>query len=113
MDFKEKEFLNDVLEKLLFDKSQLTILKNEIEKVVEGSLTPKKLRKQIIDFRIEIMERLLEYFPFYLKYTPKQNQINNFIKTSDDLSEELKEKDKLLKEIGIRVKKIYENLKNY
>ena len=110
MNEKEKEHLYEMLEKLVFDENQLQILKEKIEQVANGTLSSKLLRKQIIDFRMTIMERLFEFFPFYVKQSSIQKQLTNFIDHSDDNFEDIEEKNKLLEEISVRIKKIYKNL---
>ncbi|MFW9826722.1 MAG: hypothetical protein ACFFEY_03770 [Candidatus Thorarchaeota archaeon] len=110
MNENEKEHLYEMLEKLVFDENQLLILKEKIEQVANGTLSSKLLRKQIIDFRMAIMERLLEFFPFYVKQSSTQKQLTNFLDHSNDKFEELEEKNRLLKEVSVRINKIYENL---
>jgi hypothetical protein len=110
MNEKEKDYLYEMLEKLVFDENQLLILKEKIEQVANGTISSKLLRKQIIDFRMSIMERLFEFFPFYVKQSSTQKQLTNFIDSSNENFEELEEKNKLLEEISGRINKIYKNL---
>jgi len=109
-----KEFLYDMLEKILFDENQLTKLKDGIEEVSTGRLSPKLLRKRIIELRVEIVEKLLELFPFYLKQITVNHKINQVTEkklTSTPSSEELQEKNELLEQVAIKINSIYDKLK--
>ena len=108
------EFLYEMLEKILFNEVQLTKLKNGIEEVSTGRLSPKLLRKRIIKLRVEIIEKLLEFFPFYFKQITATQRINEFTEkkiTSAPSSEELQEKNELLDSVAIKLNSIYEKLK--
>lgn len=116
MNNNSKEFLYDMLEKILFDENQLTKLKDGIEEVSTGRLSPKLLRKRIIELRVEIVEKLLEFFPFYFKQITTNQKINEFTEkkiTSAPLSEELQEKNELLEKVGTKINSIYEKLKEH
>jgi len=109
------KYLNEILEKLIFDEGDLKRLKTSIENVVTGHTTTKQLREQIIESRGKIVERLLEYIPFYIKQWAIGNSINEFtsspsIDSNSELEEKLKEKEKFLKEVGLRIIKIHERL---
>ena len=110
------KYLNEMLEKLIFDEGDLKRLKTSIDNVVIGQTTKKQLREQIIESRGKIVERLLEFIPFYIKQWSIGNSINEFtsspsIDSNLGLEEKLKEKDKFLEEVGIRINKIHEKLK--
>jgi len=109
-----KEFLYDILEKILFDENQLTKLKDGIEEVSTGRLSPKLLRKRIIELRVEIVEKLLELFPFYLRQITANQKLNENIEKkliSTSSSEELQEKNELLEQVAIKINSIYDKLK--
>lgn len=110
---QKKDFLYEILEKIVFNETQLTVLKKGIEKVATGYLTPKDLRKQIIELRIRLIEELIEFFPFYLKQSLTEKKLTSFtdLNNSSSLLEELNEKNNLLEEIGFKVNNIYINLK--
>ncbi|MFX1377896.1 MAG: hypothetical protein ACFFA4_02285 [Promethearchaeota archaeon] len=109
----KKDLLYEMLEKIIFDEAQLNILKKGIEKVADGYLTPKELRKQIIELRIRLIEQLIEFFPFFLNQSLTENKLNEFTETGDlsILSKELEEKNSLFEEIGTKVNNIYRKLK--
>lgn len=110
------KYLNEMLEKLVFDEGDLKRLKFSIEHLVTGQMTTKQLREQIIESRSKIIERLIEYIPFYIKQWAIGNSINEFtnnptIDSNSELEEKLKEKEKFLEEVGLRINKIHERLK--
>ena len=110
------KYLNEMLEKLVFEEEDLKNLKFSIEHVVKGHMTTKQLREQIIESRSKIIERIIEYIPFYIKQWAIGNSINEFtsspsIDSNSELEEKSNEKDKFLEEIGIRINKIHEKLK--
>lgn len=114
MNNNSKEFLYDMLEKILFDENQLTKLKDGIEEVSTGRSSPKSLRKRIIELRVEIVEKLLELFPFYLKQITANHKINEVTEKkliSAPSSEELQEKNELLEQVAIKINSIYMKLK--
>ncbi|MFW9819654.1 MAG: hypothetical protein ACFFE5_08600 [Candidatus Thorarchaeota archaeon] len=102
-----------MLEKIVFNEVQLMTLKKGIEKVANGYLNPKDLRKQIIELRVKLIEDLIEFFPFYLKQSLTENKLNNYTDSneSSSLSEKLQEKNNLLEEVGLRINSIYKKLK--
>ncbi len=110
------KYINEMLEKLIFEEEDLKRLKFSIDQVVSGHLTSKQLREQIIESRGKIVERLLEYIPFYLEQWSIGNSINEFTNTSgidshSELEEKLNEKNKFLEEVGIRLNRIHEKLR--
>jgi hypothetical protein len=106
---QRKEFLYEMLEKIVFNEAQLMILKNGIEKVANGYLTP----KQIIELRVKLIEDLIEFFPFYLKQSSIENKLSIFTDSnnSSSTSAELEERNNLLEEVGCRINNIYRTLK--
>lgn len=110
------KYLTEMLEKLIFEENDLKRLKISIDNVVSGYMTTKQLREQIIESRGKIIERLLEYIPFYIKQWSIGNSINEFSDvngrdSNSELEEKLDEKNKFLEEVGIRINKIHEMLK--
>ena len=107
---QKEEILYEMLEKIVFNEVQLTILKKGIEKVANGYLTPKDLRKQIIVQRVKLIEDLIEFFPFYVKQSLTEQKLTSFTDTTS-MKTELDERNNLLEEIGLKVDNIYRNLK--
>jgi len=110
---QKKDFLYEMLEKIVFNEAQLIVLKKGIEKVASGYLTPKDLRKQIIELRVKLIEDLIEFFPFYLKQSNTENKLTSYTDSNDSSSliEELDEKNNLIEEIGLKVNNIYRKLR--
>ncbi|MFX1389399.1 MAG: hypothetical protein ACFE9Z_04965 [Promethearchaeota archaeon] len=110
MDKYIKEQLSENLELILFDKTILIQLKKKIEELEKGFITSKELRQEIINSRVEVMNRLLNFFPFFLKSYSTQTQLQRMTEPSSHLLEELEEKNKFLEDIGTRINTIYKNL---
>lgn len=114
-DLTHEKFLSNSLEKIIFDENDLNKLKQTINDLTLGLIEPKKLKEIIINSRFRLLEELLEFFPFYLKHDNFQHSVEEFTNESDldpCLNEELKEKDELLQELGNRIDKIFNKLKD-
>lgn len=106
--------LYEMLEKILFNEEDLNKLKVAIENLSTGQISPKNFRTQLVENRVKILEKLLQFFPFYLKQESIDKSLKEFTGTDDEkvqLSKELKERDDLLEEVGLRVNHIFEKLK--
>jgi len=116
VDRTHKKFLSNSLEKIIFNENDFNILKQTINDLALGLTEPKKLKETIINSRFRLLEDLLEFFPFYLKHDNIQLSVEEFTKESENsdprVSEELKEKDDLLQELGHRIDNIYNKLKS-
>lgn len=107
--------LEEMLEKIVFDKDNLAILKTAINKVDSGEISLKELRQQIIDLRVRLLEGLIKYIPFYLKQTTSKKSLVEFTMNNtnnNQLEQELKERNELLEKVGSRINRIYETLKH-
>jgi hypothetical protein len=107
--------LEEVLEKIIFDKDNLTMLKEVINKVGTGQLSLRELRQKIIELRAHLLDELVKFVPFYIKQTASVNSLKEF--TQDEynitkLENELREKNEFLTRIGSRINNVYEKLKN-
>ncbi len=110
--------LQNMLEKIIFDEIYLFELKNTINKVAIGQISPKSVRKLIIEHKTHLFEKILGLFPYYLKYISNNRSLEQFtgesmeknVKNNTELVKELEEKNKFLEEIGIRVNGIYKKL---
>jgi len=103
-----------MLEKMLFNEKDLNTLKIAIDNMNMGKISPKALRKYIIESRVKMIEKLLKFFPFYLKQATIEKSLEEFGQphTNIKLEQELQEKDKFLEEVGFKVNKIHEELKH-
>jgi len=104
--------LNEMLEKMLFNEKDLNGLKIAIENMNMGKISPKELRKYIIESRVKIIEKLLKFFPFYLKQVTIEQSLDEFAQPdiSIELEQELQEKNKFLEEVGFRINRIHAKL---
>ncbi len=111
--------LQNMLENILFDETHLEQLKDSINKVATGQLTPKSVRKLIIEHKTYSFQKILKLFPYYLKRINTNRSLEQYtgevIEKTDnndsELMKELEEKNKFLEEIGVRVNNIYKKLK--
>lgn len=110
---QKNKLLKELLEEIVLENESLELLKSNIEQVRLGKITPKKLRYMILENRVHIIDKLLRFFPFYLRQVKNEDALNKFVdKTdSDQLLEELDEKKELLQKIAIKVYDIHERLK--
>jgi len=102
-----------MLEKMLFNEKDLNALKIAIDNMNMEKISPKELRKYIIESRVKIIEKLLKFFPFYLKQVTIEKSLEDFSRphTNIKLEQELQEKNEFLKEVGSRVNKIHVKLR--
>ncbi|MFX0004442.1 MAG: hypothetical protein ACFE9C_04730 [Candidatus Hodarchaeota archaeon] len=107
--------LEEMLEKILFDKDNLGDLRKALTKTRKGELSFSDLGKCILELRSRIMDRLLEFIPFHLKQAYTNNTLTEFAgKNSDSfqLEHELEERNSFLEKIGLKINSLYEKLKS-
>ncbi|MFX0142417.1 MAG: hypothetical protein ACFFDN_52740 [Candidatus Hodarchaeota archaeon] len=106
--------LYNILEKILFNEESLNKLKTAINDLSKGQMSSKKFRTQLIENRVKILEKLLEFLPFYLRQKTNVKSLDEFVGNDSEknqLSKELQERNELLEEIGLRVNNIFDKLK--
>ncbi|MFX0034281.1 MAG: hypothetical protein ACFE9I_01410 [Candidatus Hermodarchaeota archaeon] len=104
------KFIHENLEAILFDEDRLTSLKEAIHKVAMGKLSTRAFKDLFLKSQIQLFEKLVDFFPFCVKNMNTALSLDT-ITNQKDLSPELEEKDNVIKEIGIRIQRIYEKLK--
>lgn len=107
--------IEEILEKIVFDKDNLDDLKKVLMEARSGKISIKDLGKTIIKLRAHILEALKEFIPFHLKRESTSKSLAEFTQRSPNspqLENELEEKNQLLETIGLRINKIYETLNN-
>ncbi|MFX1327507.1 MAG: hypothetical protein ACFE91_05110 [Promethearchaeota archaeon] len=109
MDLSNK-MLYENLEQILFDEDRLLSLKEAINKVAMGKMSTRDFKDLFLKSQIHILEKLLEFFLFCAKSLNTTLSLDTFT-DKKELLIELEEKDSVIKEIGIRIQKIYEKLK--
>ena len=100
IDQKELHMLGEMVEKILFDPEELNKLKMLITSVSERTIPARILKETILEFRKNMMNRILQLFPFYNKSLTNQKEIDNFGNGGSDAKKELEEKNDLLEHIG-------------
>ena len=107
----KEENLRLILEKDLFDKQELTKLKDLTHKVSTGETSAKVLREAIIDSRGAILDKLLTTFEFYARQTTTQDQLSEYTSgNNSQVAAELQEKNELLEKVAIKVDNIHKKL---
>ncbi len=105
--------IEEVLEKIIFDKENLAELKKALIIAKSGELSIPELGKKILELRSRIFESLKKFIPFHLKLTTNHNSLEQFSKKSFNaaqLERELEEKNQLLETIESRINQLIENL---
>jgi hypothetical protein len=111
----ENLVIDKLLEKIVFDKDNLSELKNALNKTKSGELSVSELGKKILELRSHILKKLIEFIPFHIKQTYTHNALTEFSENTinkSQLEHDLEEKDRFLEKIGQRINKIYEKLSN-
>lgn len=98
----QQKMLSEMIEKILFDEKELEVLKDLISDIRIGRTEPKQLRAAIIENRANILNKILNIFPYYSKQISYQQQIDAFTEKDSSLKiqNELKEKNDLLRRVG-------------
>lgn len=107
--------LEEMLEKIVFDKDNLIKLKSAIDKVDSGEISLKELRQKIIELRVLLLNGLIKFIPFYLKLATTKKSLGEFSQNKTNttqLGQELQERNELLEKVGSRLNRIYETLKD-
>ena len=107
------KILKDIIEEVLFNKSELDQLKQLINDLYDGRLTPKELRVYIFDQKNKNMDKLVELFPYLIKQLKMNDSKPQITDNSLDMEKqaELLEKNKFIEHIGTRVNTIFNKLK--
>ena len=109
----EKANLNQQIESILFDEDNLDILKNSITSLSKGTLTTKRLKEQIIEFRLKAVQDIVKLFNFYHKQLTTSTSLDEYTKNPNNqqLEQNLQEKNDFIQEIGKRVQNIHSKLR--
>ncbi len=106
--------LDDSIEKILLDQKSLEGLKEDIYQVSEGLMTPREFRKMYFENRRIEIKKLNRLFQFYNKQSIKLQSIQDFTQNANNpqLEKELQERNQFFEQVGLRIKTLYEKLKN-
>ncbi|MFX0001297.1 MAG: hypothetical protein ACFE9Q_11360 [Candidatus Hodarchaeota archaeon] len=109
----KKENLYKMVENIMFDNDNLTALRRAIDNVSLGTLSAKELRRKIVEFRAEALQKIVDLFHFYHKQITTKKDLKEFTDSPDNNQKlELDKKSKLLEEVGLRINAIYSKLKS-
>lgn len=103
-----------MIEQILLNENELKSLKLLINDLTVGKIDSKQLKIAIIKSRATALKRIFDIFPFYHKRIVNQQEIDKFTGNNNidpGIIQELKEKDRFLEEVGIRINKIVQTLK--
>jgi hypothetical protein len=115
------ESCKSLLKKIIFDKSHLNSLKQDIKDFNDKTITPKELKRRILIAKAEVLESLLETLPFYFQTmkplerdgknpkSPKSNSDINVTSKITALEGKLQEREELLEIIAQRLERIRHN----
>ncbi|MHA1915239.1 MAG: hypothetical protein ACW986_03815 [Promethearchaeota archaeon] len=108
--------LQKMLQKILFREEDLTHLKSVIDKVHRGQESPKVLRKLIVDFRVSLIEKIIEFFPFYSQQASEIHLLDSSKQEIEEggntnLLDELTERNRILQEVNLRINKFITTLR--
>lgn len=106
IDQKELHMLGEMVEKILFDTKELDRLKTLITSVSERTIPARTLKETILELRENMMNRILQLFPFYNKSLTNQREIDNFGNGGSETKKELEEKNSLLEQVGIKLQEL-------
>ncbi|MFX1323991.1 MAG: hypothetical protein ACFE8N_03475 [Promethearchaeota archaeon] len=100
-----QKVLADMVEKILFNETDLQILKTLINEVSSGRTDPKQLKVTILNSRANMLQRITSIFPFYTKRIEDAKEIEQFSGngTNAKLKKELDEKNALLQLLGEKI----------
>lgn len=106
--------LDDSIEKILLDNETLAAIKKAIDDVSIGKMTLREFRKMYIENRRIEIKKLNRLFQFYNKQSIKLQSIQDFTQNTNNpqLEKELQERNQLFEQVGLRVKTLYEKLRN-
>ena len=104
----EDNVLHNIIENVLFNEEQLNQLKQLINDLSDGLLSPKEFRAYNIRQKNLHVEKILELFPYFMRQMKMDNSLNQFTEDSldDKIRTELQEKNKFIEHIALRVNKI-------
>ncbi|MFX1572782.1 MAG: hypothetical protein ACFFB0_08535 [Promethearchaeota archaeon] len=108
----QNEMLYNSLEKVIFDEEELENLRQSIDRLSKGQCKPIEVKRQILEFRADLLEQLQGIFQFYHNsFAPKP--VNHEIHTQlQEKNRLLEEKDTLFEELGKRISNICQRLKD-
>ncbi len=102
---EESEF-NEALEKLIFQPKELKIIGKSITHLLKSEIKPEEFKTILLESRARILNDIVELTRFYINFTFSKHSHKN---DSNQIQEELNEKNALLQDIAERLHKISES----
>ncbi len=111
---KENKNLSNQIESILFDETNLNVLKNSINSLSKGTLAPKVVKEQIIEFRLNAVQEIVKLFNFYHRQLTTATSLDKYTENTinNQLEQDLFEKNDFLEDVGKRIQNIHTKLKN-
>lgn len=105
---EHQKVLTEMVEKILFDEVELQRLKTLINEVSAGRTDPKQLKATILNSRANMLGRILNIFPFYIKRIESRREIEQFSGTGANVKfqRDLEDKNSFLQLIGEKLKEL-------
>ena len=106
------ENLNNLIEKVLFDKTQLDELKLIINQLNARKISPKDVRSYILTQKERDLGKLLELISFFIKSVKQDNSSRELIQKplDNEVLSELQEKNEFIEKMGVRINSLVNNL---
>ena len=77
--YNSSDILKGLVEKVVFDKDRLDLLKQKIVQLTRNEITQKEMKELILNQRAMILDEILELFPFFIKNLNDNNHITRSV----------------------------------
>ncbi len=117
---REVEDFEQVIEKIVFDESELDEIKIAIRNFSKGTITPKQLKQNLLSYRGRMVKDISNFLSFCVdrirsddkaSEVPKNAIKNQTNQTNIRLQQDLIERNELLKVVANKVNYIVSNIK--
>jgi hypothetical protein len=117
---REVEDFEQVIEKIVFDESELDEIKIAIRNFGKGTITPKQLKQNLLSYRGRMVKDISNFLSFCINRIrsddraseiPKNAKKNQSNQTNIRLQQDLIERNELLKVVANKVNYIVSNIK--
>ena len=117
---QEVEDFEQVIEKIVFDESELDEIKIAIKNFSKGTITPKQLKQNLLNYRGRMVKDISNFLSFCIdrirsddktSEVPKNAIKNQTNQTNIRLQQDLIERNELLKVVANKVNYIVSNIK--
>ena len=106
------ENLNNLIEKVLFDKTHLDELKLIINQLNARKISPKDVRSYILTQKERDLGKLLELISFFIKSVKQDNSGREltYKPLDNEVLSELQEKNEFIEKMGVHINSLVYNL---